>query len=65
MPKSKEVRLRAVNEFKQVAGFPALVGAIDGLHIPTIVPSADEHACQAKDDLSCLHADYLRQDLIF
>ena len=42
MPRNREEVAKIKNDFYMVAGFPRIVGCVDGSHIPLIAPSQDE-----------------------
>ena len=42
MPRNREEVAKVKNDFYMVAGFPGIVGCVDGFHIPLIAPSQDE-----------------------
>ena len=45
MPKNAADIVKVKNEFHQIAGFPGVLGCVDGSHIPIIAPSGeDEYA---------------------
>ena len=44
MPSNSNEILRTKKEFCEVAGFPGVIGCIDGSHIPIIAPHQDKFA---------------------
>ena len=42
MPRSREEVAKTKHDFYQLAGFPGVIGCIDGSHIPIVAPQEDE-----------------------
>ena len=42
MPRSREEVAKTKHNFYQLAGFPGVIGCIDGSHIPIVAPPEDE-----------------------
>ena len=42
MPRSREEVANTKHDFYQLAGFPGVIGCIDGSHIPIVAPQEDE-----------------------